>query len=57
MNSITIFDAPVMEFKTYKAAEKYSKRVIGGAKVVKASKSFFDPLWNKAIFQVFQSDK
>ena len=52
--AISIFDAPVAEYKTRKAAVKYAERVIQKTKVVKCYKSAFDPLWpiGKPIYQV-----
>lgn len=57
-NVITMFSAPIREFKTKKAAEKYSKRIIGGAHVKVINQSFYDYLAPKRkYYGVFQGVK
>lgn len=50
-----IFDAPIAEYKTRKAAEKFMKRIIGGGYIKISKKSAFDMfhLKGKILYQVF----
>jgi len=51
----TIFNAPIAEYKTRKAAEKFAARVINGAYVSVAKNSSFDMYHpqGKKVYQVF----
>ena len=54
---INMFSAPIKEFKTKKAAEKYSKRIIGGAHVKVLNQSYYDYLAPKRkYYAVFQGE-
>lgn len=50
----TIFNSPIREFKTKKAAEKFAKTVIAETFVLKLEKSVFDMYWpsNKPVYAV-----
>ena len=51
----TIFDAPIAEYKTRKAAVKFASRIIGGTQIKQSKQSFFDMYHKKGktIWQVF----
>lgn len=51
----TIFDAPLREFKTFKAASEFAKRINAVTEIKKATKSAFDFLHpeGKPIYQIF----
>jgi hypothetical protein len=49
---ITIFDAPIAEFKTQKAAIKFAKRVMRPVRIVKAERSLYDWCCKKPVYHV-----
>lgn len=58
MTVINIFDGPIREYKTKKAAERFAKRLVKGGYIKKNKSSFFGfPLkQGQYIFSVYEND-
>jgi len=57
--TVNIFEAPVAEYKTKRAAERFAKRLVRGGIVKPSQHSAFDMHWppGKISYQVFEQDE